>query len=236
MSRAIGSKFPHAEETKLKISNSLIGNTRASANRGRELSEETKLKISNACKGRSFTAEHRLKLSQARLGKSPSEETRRKLSSASAKAVAEGKLANNGKYNPQPYTDRFGRTTTFKNTWEYGAAVYIDTQGWIWVYEQAPIHLNGETYLPDFFIWDNEGDLVKVIEVKGRYEESIKEKMQRFKAYFESCGIEWELWDGKKLKQLGILSNIHDKFLLSPMGLRHNKLTDFVAILNGGNV
>lgn len=234
----------HSDSAKAKMSASATGRVFTSEHKvklskariGAKHSEATKAKMSQSALGKKFSLDHRIKLSQAKLGKSPSEETRRKLSIASAKAVADGRLLGNGQYNPQPYTDRLGRYIIFKNTWEYGAAVYLDSQGWNWFYEQAPIVYNGETYLPDFFIWDDEGDLIKIIEVKGRYEPDTQAKMGRFKEYFNSCGIEWELWNGKRLKELGILHNVNREIYPLPKLGQEVYMTNFAAAItpNGG--
>jgi len=64
---------PLSEETKIKISE---------ARKGKPLSEETKIKISEARKGKPLSEEHRRKLSEAHKGKTRSEETKRKISEA----------------------------------------------------------------------------------------------------------------------------------------------------------
>ena len=62
-----------SEETKKKLSEAL---------KGKQFSEETKKKISEAMKGKHFSEEHKKKLSEANKGKQLSAETRRKISEA----------------------------------------------------------------------------------------------------------------------------------------------------------
>lgn len=81
--REPGSKGKHSDETKSKMSKSAKGkNTWV---KGRLVSEETKLKLSNAHKGKVFTEEHKLKIKNAK--KVISEETKQKLREAWKKRV-----------------------------------------------------------------------------------------------------------------------------------------------------
>jgi len=72
----------HTEETKRKISEALIGNQRF---KGKNHTEESKRKMSEALKGRKLSGEHIRKMSEVRKGKKHSEETRRKISEAAKK-------------------------------------------------------------------------------------------------------------------------------------------------------
>lgn len=81
--REPGSKGKHNTETKSKMSKSAKGKNTWSKNR--LVSEETKLKLSNAHKGKVFTEEHKLKIKNAK--KVISEETKQKLREAWKKRV-----------------------------------------------------------------------------------------------------------------------------------------------------
>ena len=67
------SRTPHTEETKRKISESLLG---------KKASEASKKKMSEAHKGKKFTEERKRNMSKARLGAKHTEETKRKISEA----------------------------------------------------------------------------------------------------------------------------------------------------------
>ena len=72
----------HLEETRKRISESLIGNKRSV---GRKFPDEHRQKISDAHKGRKLSDEHRQKISESLKGKKASAEARRKMSEASKK-------------------------------------------------------------------------------------------------------------------------------------------------------
>ena len=78
------SGIKHSEETKRKISEALKGeNNPMHGKKGMyHLSEEAKLKLSEAHKGKKLSEEHKLKISKARKGTKRSEETKRKMSEA----------------------------------------------------------------------------------------------------------------------------------------------------------
>jgi len=69
-----------SEETKAKISDSMKGNTNC---KGRELSDETRSKMSAAKKGAEHSALTKAKMSTAKKGKTRSEETKAKISASS---------------------------------------------------------------------------------------------------------------------------------------------------------
>lgn len=75
-------KLANNEESKNKLSKSLkeYYKTHKHPNAGKELSEETKLKISKANKGKIKTPEHCKKISESKKGKKLNEETKRKFS------------------------------------------------------------------------------------------------------------------------------------------------------------
>lgn len=79
----------HSESTKTKISNSLKGHV--SANKGKPMSEEQKLKLSNKRKGFKFSEDSKLKMSESRKGIKMSEATKLKIS-----------LSNKGKHFRKP--------------------------------------------------------------------------------------------------------------------------------------
>ena len=75
-------KLANTEESKKKLSDSLkkYYETHQHPNKGKKLSEETKLKISKANKGKVKTLEHCKKISESKKGKKLDEETKQKFS------------------------------------------------------------------------------------------------------------------------------------------------------------
>lgn len=68
-----------SEQSRKKLSNSLIGNNNCKDKVLGPMKDEHKLKISNALRGKPLSEETRRKMSQARLGKTHSEETKAKM-------------------------------------------------------------------------------------------------------------------------------------------------------------
>lgn len=190
------------------------------AMKGKSPSQETKRKLSESAKASPALANHiadlaelhrgkkrspevGYKISQSKLGQPRSEDTKQKLSVAIAKAVAEGRCGHDKFFKHPRYLSTSGQLFRCRSSWEALAAGWMDSQGWNYVYEQAPIALNRESYLPDFFVYDVAGDLIKIIDVKGRYRKGIREKLERFKIYLQSCDVSFEIWEYGELKELG---------------------------------
>jgi len=60
-----------------------------------------------------------------------------------------------------------------RSTYEYVYAKWLDKQGVDWDVEQQTFELEGTTYRPDFFIYED-GVLVKIVEIKGYWARGIK--------------------------------------------------------------
>ena len=68
------------------------------------------------------------------------------------------------------YTRRDGKTIWIRSSWEYRYASWLDQQKIDWKYEDYNFTLsNGETYRPDFLIYEA-GILVKIVEIKGYFD------------------------------------------------------------------
>ncbi|MEO6304481.1 MAG: hypothetical protein ABIP51_15055 [Bacteroidia bacterium] len=92
---------------------------------------------------------------------------------------------------------------TFRSTWEYKVAIYLDLLGMIWGYEEQCFKIDEKrTYRPDFFIKDEQGNLEKIIEVKGYWFKDNKDKFEKFKLIYS---IPIELWDKDKMKSLNLI-------------------------------
>lgn len=103
------------------------------------------------------------------------------------------------------YRSRQGFIMHCRSSWEYKTAQYFDKLGVRWSYESKLLILDKEKYLPDFFIFNQRGKLLKIIEVKGRFLPADRAKTMRFQEALAAQGIPLEIWDGVKLKELGIL-------------------------------
>lgn len=103
------------------------------------------------------------------------------------------------------YRSRQGFIMHCRSSWEYKTAQYFDKLGVRWSYESKLLILGKEKYLPDFFIFNQRGKLLKIVEVKGRFMPADRAKTMHFQEALAAQGIPLEIWDGVKLKELGIL-------------------------------
>lgn len=127
-------------------------------------------------------------------GKKHSEESKRKVS-VSMKGNKNGKGRGIS-------CEAFG--TVFKSTWEMKVANYLTENNLLWQYETITYDLNSlGTYTPDFFIYDEQGTLLKIIEVKGYFWPKNKQKYESFKENYSVINI--ELWNASKLKELKLI-------------------------------
>lgn len=134
-----------------------------------------------------------------------SPERNAKLSQSTAQAVADGRCGFKGLGHQTQYTSKAGIEYTLRSSWEYKTAEYLDAQDLIWEYELDVLILGDDVYIPDFFIFDKHGGLVKIIEVKGYFPPESQAKMKRCQKQLASQGIPLDIWDEPKLKELGIL-------------------------------
>lgn len=103
------------------------------------------------------------------------------------------------------YLSRQGFAIRCRSSWERKVAQYFDKLGVRWGYESKLLVLGKERCIPDFFIFNRRGKLVRIIEVKGRSMPGSRDKLERFQEALAAQGIPLEIWDGVKLKELGIL-------------------------------
>jgi hypothetical protein len=127
-------------------------------------------------------------------GKTHTEESKQKISA---------KL--NGNQNGNFRRDRqiFYKGIRMDSNWEIKTAKYFDENNFEWKYSVHSFKLSdGRHYYPDFFIYEN-GIFKRLVEVKGYFREENKIKFEMFKREYPDVAV--ELWDGKVLKQLGII-------------------------------
>lgn len=71
------------------------------------------------------------------------------------------------------YNKSRGKLVWIRSTYEYVYAKWLDKQGIDWDVEQKTFELEGTTYRPDFFIYED-GVLTKIIEIKGYWARGIR--------------------------------------------------------------
>lgn len=94
------------------------------------------------------------------------------------------------------YIDAMGRPWAFRSTWECALARWLDATRTRWDYEVRPFQVNVlgtvRTYTPDFWIYDDVGDLRQLIDVKGRQWEVQLLAINAFRAQYPNLHL--EIW------------------------------------------
>lgn len=115
-------------------------------------------------------------------GKSHSQETKDKIRNS---------MIGNKHSKNQRNKKAFYKDIQMDSMWEVAVAKYLDDNNIIWKYEEKHYPLmESKTYSPDFFIYDSEDNLVKLIEVKGLFREANRIKFELFKAMYPDIVIE----------------------------------------------
>lgn len=90
------------------------------------------------------------------------------------------------------------------SSWEVKVAKYLDDNNYNWKYDSEKYLLSDGRYIhPDFFIYDDNDNLIKIIEVKGYFRDANKLKFEMFLNEYAYLNV--ELWNKSKLKLLNIL-------------------------------
>lgn len=118
------------------------------------------------------------------------------------------KISNSmkGNRNANHRGDRqsFYKDVRMDSSWEVKTAEYLDSCDLDWKYSHRSFILSdGRHYYPDFFIFDTDGEISKIIEVKGYFREENKKKFKMFLDEYPEFVV--ELWDKPVLKELKIL-------------------------------
>jgi len=103
-----------------------------------------------------------------------------------------------------------------RSSWEYIYAKWLDTNNYKWDVEVMSFNMGDYTYRPDFFIYDNNNNITKIVEVKGYWKDKLykfnelKEKLNidvvlvdKIKPY-TNISVKKELSIWKKIKKLNI--------------------------------
>ena len=151
-------------------------------------------------KGKVVSKETRVKISNSRMGKKASKETRMKMSESHMGS----KNAMYGK-SPVKGAGRGKRTyykgICFRSTYESKVAKWLDDNNYEWCYEKYRIYFEERTYLPDFFIYQN-NKLLSIIEVKGYLSLEQKHFLDNVK---KNIYVDFEIWNKEVLENKGIL-------------------------------
>lgn len=219
-----GDKHPwigrsHSEETKKKLREVQLKN---SGIRGKHLSEEHKKKISEAITGIKRSSETKKKISESRTGLKISREGR-KLLSKSAKLRFKERPESFGKFiekregkehpsfgKPCPhrktkrslFTKSNGQVIYLRSTWEQAVCEYLDRLDVEWEYEFKKYDLGEITYCPDFTIFNDDGSVSLIIEVKGWMNDISVKQISLFREKYPE--LPFEVWDREALLEKGI--------------------------------
>ena len=161
---------------------------------GRNHTEETKKRISEAKLGKNLTKEHRQSISLSHIGKKLSEEHRVNISKANSgkNNGMFGKIAKHGK-------GAYYKEIYMRSSWEVAYAKYLDKNNIKWEYESKVFDLGNATYIPDFYL--PEQDLY--IEIKGWWRDDAKKKFDLFKIKYKDINI--KILMELELQEMGII-------------------------------
>ncbi|WP_186670568.1 NUMOD3 domain-containing DNA-binding protein [Sporosarcina sp. BP05] len=80
-----------------------------------------------------------------------------------------------------------------RSSYEYAYAVYLDHFFITWSYEDQVFRIDGENYKPDFFFYDQSGNLEKIVEIKSRDKNALEKAKERLKSIEQQVQIKTEL-------------------------------------------
>lgn len=164
-----------SEETRSKLSAVLRG--RPSPLKGSRLGEETRAKMSAAHRGKAHDEEARAKIGAAHRGKVVSAETRERIGAASRRVPRSGRDNVMWGKSP-PHGKRIAhKGHVFRSSYEVRCADALDRKGIKWQYEPKRFDLGDCTYLPDFYLPEQD----VYWEVKGWLGPNSQRKINRFR-------------------------------------------------------
>jgi hypothetical protein len=108
-------------------------------------------------------------------------------------------------YMNRGYAD-FYKGFYLRSSYEYAYALYLDYHKISWSYETKTYDIGYKIYKPDFFIYDKNGSLLKIVEIKSRNinaKVSARKALEKIETLFE---IECELLSYEEL--LGIYKEL----------------------------
>jgi hypothetical protein len=93
-----------------------------------------------------------------------------------------------------------------RSSYEYAYAIYLDYQKVNWTYETQSFDIGYKIYKPDFFILDQNGTLIKIVEIKSRNTDAKKSAKMALEKIETLYGIDSELISYEEL--LNIYKNL----------------------------
>lgn len=102
-------------------------------------------------------------------------------------------IRKNGRGIQGYYTNKSNKKVWLRSTYEYIYALWLDENDYIWDVEYKSYRLDdGSLYKPDFFIFDDKGSLIKIVETKG-YWKNRSYKFYKLQSQLSKEGIECEI-------------------------------------------
>lgn len=89
-----------------------------------------------------------------------------------------------------------------RSSYEYAFAMYLDSKSVTWAYEAKEYELDNVTYIPGFFIYDDKGETVRVVEVKSSLPKELKKAEYRKQAMKNLYNIDVEIITYKDLLKI----------------------------------
>lgn len=87
-----------------------------------------------------------------------------------------------------------------RSSWEVLVAQYLISNGYKFKYEEVRFNLGDATYRPDFFIYDDDSNLVGIIEVKGWLHDRHARKAMLFQTLYPE--IPYFIWDKEVIREI----------------------------------
>jgi SPP1 gp7 family putative phage head morphogenesis protein len=92
-----------------------------------------------------------------------------------------------------------------RSTYELKFVKYMESNGIKFDYEPKRFDLGFCTYTPDFFIYNNDGSLEKVVEIKGWVKEKDLNKVKALKEIMIKDGVDVVMYSKPELVEMGVL-------------------------------
>lgn len=89
-----------------------------------------------------------------------------------------------------------------RSSYEYAYATYLEYHKVNWSYETKSYDIGYKTYKPDFFILDEKGSLLRIVEIKSRNIEAKKKAIQALDKIKTLYGIDTELISYEELLEI----------------------------------